>query len=65
MREGPAGGRQGGPGELLVEKGPRANMKLRALRLCLGGIETHSYDAGIIQVREVVRLREALWGEWW
>jgi len=48
-----------------MEKGPRANMKLRALRLCLGGIETHSYDAGIIQVREVVRLREALWGEWW
>ena len=63
MREGPAGGRQGGPGELLVEKGPRANMKPRALRLYLGDMETHGYDAGTIQTMEVVRPREALWGE--
>jgi len=46
-----------------MEKGPRANMNPRALRLSLGDIETHGYDAGIIQIREVVRPREALWGE--
>jgi hypothetical protein len=52
------------PGELLMEKGLRANMKPRALRFCLGGMETHSYDAGIIRMREnVFRPREALWGE--
>jgi len=48
-----------------MEKGPRANMKPRALRLYLENMETHGYDAGIIQIREVVRPREALWGEGW
>ena len=46
-----------------MEKGPRANRKARALRLSLGEMETHGYDAGIIQIREVVRPREALWEE--
>jgi len=65
VREEPAGGRLRRAGELLMEKGPRANMKPRALRLYLENMETHGYDAGIIQIREVVRPREALWGEGW